>query len=155
VLAEDGTLLPVVHDILDIVTQHGMILGTGHLGTEEQLALVKAARTRDVKIVVTHADMWIPAEAQVEMARLGAFIEHAYIGCTPLHAYYSHEQVAAAIRAVGPASCILSTDLGQAYNPSPAEGFRVFIATMLRAGFAADEVELMVKRNPGGLLGIV
>jgi predicted TIM-barrel fold metal-dependent hydrolase len=88
------------------------------------------------------------------MARLGAFIEHAYIGCTPLHPYYTHEQVAAAIRAAGPSQCILSTDLGQAYNPAPAEGFRAWIALMLRAGFTSDEVEVMVKRNPSHLLGL-
>src|SRR5579884_3544523 len=70
IMAEDGGLLPVVLDILDIVAEHDMILGTGHLWAEEQLALVKAARARDLKTVVTHADMWIPVDMQAEMARL-------------------------------------------------------------------------------------
>ncbi len=154
VLDADGRLLPVVHDILDIVAAHGMILGTGHLWAEEQLALVKAARARDIKTVVTHADMWIPVELQAEMAGLGAFVEHAYIGCMPAHAAYTVEQIAAAVRAAGPSQSILSTDLGQAHNPAPAEGLRMFIAAMLRTGFSAEEVVTMVRRNPAGLLGL-
>lgn len=154
IMAEDGSLLPVVHDILDIVAEHDMILGTGHLWAEEQLALVKAARARDLKTVVTHADMWIPVDMQAEMARLGAFIEHAFIGCMPAHGTYTVEQVAAAVRAAGPSASILSTDLGQAHNPPPAEGLRMFIAAMLRAGFSPEEVSLMVKRNPAQLLGL-
>ena len=154
VLAEDGRLLPVVHDILDIVAAHNMILGTGHLWAEEQLELVRTARARDVKTVVTHADLWIPLELQAEMARLGAFIEHAYIGCMPAHASYTVEEVAAAVRAAGPSQSILSTDFGQVHNPAPAEGLRMFIAAMLRAGFSTDEVAQMVKHNPAQLLGL-
>lgn len=154
VLDEAGKLITVVHEILDIVVEYDLILGTGHLWAEEQLALVKAAGARDIKTVVTHADMWIPVEMQAEMARLGAFIEHAYIGCMPDHAIYTVEQIAAAVRAAGPSRSILSTDLGQAHNPAPAEGLRMFIAAMLRAGFSAAEVSVMVKDNPAGLLGL-
>ena len=154
VCGEGGALLPVVHEILDIVAEHEMILGTGHLWAEEQLALVKAARARDLKTVVTHADMWIPVELQAEMARLGAFVEHAYIGCMPAHGYYTVEQVAEAVRAAGPSASILSTDFGQAHNPAPAEGLRMFIAAMLRTGFSPDDLAVMVKRNPAQLLGL-
>ena len=59
-----------------------------------------------------------------------------------------------AIRAAGPGSCILSTDLGQTDNPAPAEGLRMFIAGMLREEFSAGQVSAMVKNNPGQLLGL-
>ncbi len=154
VLDEAGRLLPVMHQLMDIVAAHDMILGTGHLWAEEQLAVVKAARLRGLKTVVTHADMWIPVEMQAEMAALGAFIEHAYLGCLPSAGYYGIQQVAAAVRAAGPAQSIMSTDLGQAHNPAPAEGLRMFIAAMLQQGFSNDEVEMMVKRNPAQLLGL-
>lgn len=154
VLDEHGGLIPVVHQIIDLVLEHDMILATGHLWAEEQLALVKAARARDVKTVVTHADMWIPIEMQAEMARLGAFIEHAYIGCLPTAGYYTVERVAEAVRAAGVSRSILSTDLGQAHNPAPAEGLRAFIAAMMRSGFSDDEVARMVKGGPAELLGI-
>jgi hypothetical protein len=151
VLHDDGRLIGVIDDLLSTVKQYDMILGTGHLSTEEQLALVREARSRGIKTVVTHADFWIPAEAQRQMAELGAYVEHAYIsvtGGTP------PAEIAASIRAHGPAQAILSTDLGQAYNPAPAEGLRLWIAAMLREGFSPREVEVMVKENPAQLLGL-
>lgn len=151
---EKGALLPIVYDILDVVEQYGMILGTGHLSTEEQLELVRVARARDLKTVVTHADMWIPVDAQIEMARLGAYIEHAVIGCMPASFGWDTRQVAEAVRDVGPEFSILSTDLGQTDNPAPAEGLRMFIAAMLREEFSTEQVSMMVKGNPGGLLGL-
>jgi hypothetical protein len=154
VLDDAGALLPVVHDILDLVEQYDLVLGTGHLSTVEQLELVSVARKRDLKTVVTHADMWIPVEAQVTMAGQGAYIEHAAVGCMPASFGWSFDQVAAAVRATGAGAAILSTDLGQTDNPAPAEGMRMFIAAMLRAGFTKDEVELMVKVNPARLLGV-
>ena len=67
----------------------------------------------------------------------------------PAYGYYTGEQVAAAVRAAGPSASILSTDFGQAHNPVPAEGLRMFIAAMLRAGFSPNEVAQMAKHNPG------
>ncbi len=154
VLNDDGTLIDVIDDLLSIIQQFDMILGTGHLSTEEQLALVKEARRRRIKTVVTHADFWIPAEAQKQMAEMGAFIEHAYIICTPGHGTATAAEIAATIRTHGPQQSILSTDLGQAFNPAPAEGFRMWIAAMLREDFTPREVEVMVKDNPAGLLGL-
>jgi hypothetical protein len=42
----------------------------------------------------------------------------------------------------------MSTDLGQFKNLLPAEGMRLFIATMLRSGLKEQEIETMVKTNP-------
>jgi hypothetical protein len=154
VLHDDGRLINVIDDLLSIVQQHDMILGTGHLSTEEQLSLVKEARSRGIKTVVTHADFWIPVEAQKQMADMGAFIEHAFIICTPGHGTATAAEIAASIRTHGPQQAILSTDLGQAFNPAPAEGLRMWIAAMLREGFTSREVEVMVKDNPAGLLGL-
>lgn len=154
VFDDNNSLVPVVHDILDIVAEYDMVLGTGHLSTEEQLALVKLARARHIKTVVTHADMWIPVAAQAEMAQQGAYIEHAVVGCMPASLGWSFAQVAEAVRATGPEMSILSTDLGQTDNPAPAEGMRMFIAAMLREEFTPEQVEMMVKVNPKGLLGI-
>jgi hypothetical protein len=48
----------------------------------------------------------------------------------------------------------LSTDLGQINNPAPVEGIKLMIATMLDNGLTAKEIEIMVKINPGRLLGL-
>ena len=63
-------------------------------------------------------------------------------------------RIVEAIRAVGAEHCVMSTDLGQAFNPTPAEGMRMMIAYMLRCGITEKEMELMVKVNPAKLLGL-
>jgi len=57
-------------------------------------------------------------------------------------------------KAIGAEHSIMSTDLGQSYNPPAPEGMRMFIATLLRKGLEAKEIEMMVKTNPAKLLGL-
>jgi hypothetical protein len=158
VLGEDGKLLPVVHELLEIIRQYDMILGTGHLGPDEQRALVPEARRRNIKTVITHAEVTpIPVELTAEFSALGAFVEHAYIAVTRTpgtEGSHSFASIAAGIRQAGPGQAILSTDLGQAANPSPPEGLRMFIAGMLNHGFSDSEVRRMVNDSPAGLLGL-
>ena len=58
------------------------------------------------------------------------------------------------IKSIGAEHFIISTDLGQAANPPPAEGMRMFIAVLLKQGITAREIELMAKVNPAKLLGL-
>jgi len=48
----------------------------------------------------------------------------------------------------------MSTDLGQYYNPTPAEGMRMFMALLLKNGISEREIEYMAKENPAKLLGL-
>jgi microsomal dipeptidase-like Zn-dependent dipeptidase len=59
-----------------------------------------------------------------------------------------------AIRAVGPANCILSSDLGQAGNPLPPDGFGEFLVALRGKGFTDTEIATMAKENPARLLGL-
>ena len=44
--------------------------------------------------------------------------------------------IAEVIRALGPASCILSSDLGQPGNALPADGFGEFLVALRGQGFS-------------------
>jgi hypothetical protein len=148
----DGTLLPVMHEILDLIAEHDAVLASGHLSTPETVALVTEARRRDLRTVVTHAAFWIPVEVQQQLAALGAFIEQ--VGGPTLRE--GGDEAAADIldqvRSVGAQQVILSTDLGQATNPDPPYGFGRWIDRALDAGFSSDEVAWMVRENPERLL---
>ena len=61
---------------------------------------------------------------------------------------------AGAIRAIGPAHCILSSDLGQAANPIHTEGLTAFFAGLRQQGFTQAEIDLMSKTNPARALGL-
>jgi hypothetical protein len=160
ILDKDGKLLPVVAEILDIIKSYQMVLATGHLSVSEAFALVDEARRKGVsKIVITHPLLkklgaYLSLEKQRRMAEKGAFIEHCFSLTMPLMGRLDPMTIVKAIRAVGAEHCIMSTDLGQAYNPTPAEGMRMMIATMLRCGLSEKEIELMIKVNPAKLLGL-
>lgn len=154
VLGADGRLREDARQCLEGIRRHRMILATGHLGKREIRALVAAARESNLeKVVVTHAEFpsqnLSPAE-QVELADLGAFIEHCF---TTTHTgKAAWDDLFTAIRRVGPERCILSTDLGQPVNPPVAEGFAMFAARLLDAGFTAADVRRMAVENPAALL---
>jgi uncharacterized protein DUF6282 len=154
-LDDGGELVGDVVECLEIVAAYGMVLATGHVGREEVLALVARARELGVtSIVVTHVEfpsLDLTAEEQVELARMGALLEHCYT--TAFTGKTTWERVFANLRATGPDAAVISTDLGQAANPPVADGLADFADRLLAAGFTADEVRRMAVLNPARLLG--
>jgi hypothetical protein len=55
---------------------------------------------------------------------------------------------------VGAEHVVLSSDLGQIDRPSPGEGLTRFRELLLAAGLAAREIDITLRDNPGGLLGL-
>lgn len=156
-IARGGELLPEVHAVLAVIAARGLALATGHSSPAEALLVIRAARAAGIeRIVVTHPTsrlVQMPLELQREAVRLGALLEYPIAlalpgGETPFDAF------AAAIRAVGPANVVLSSDLGQVGNPVHTDGLAAAIARLAAAGFTAAELDAMTKRNPARLLGL-
>ena len=152
VLDADGTLLPVCHEILDVIAEHDAVLATGHLSTPETVALVTESRRRGIRTVITHAAFWIPTDVQSKLAALGAYIEQC--GGPMFHegGDATADEVVEQVRTVGVEQVILSTDLGQAVNPDPPLGFGLWIERFLETGFSEADVGRMVCENPLALL---
>jgi uncharacterized protein DUF6282 len=157
-VSRGGALLPETRAVIAAIAQHRLVLATGHVSAAEALLLLREARRQRVEqMVVTHA-INPPIEMSVaqmqEAARLGAFVE--FVGSTmkSADAPARVDRFAAAIRQVGPAFCILSSDLGQAANPVPTEGFAEFIGAMRARGFSDGDLARMTKENPARLLGL-
>jgi hypothetical protein len=154
VLDEAGKLTAATRTCLELIRKYDMILATGHLGKREIFALVETAREMKLrKVIVTHAEFPsqnFTADEQLELAEMGALIEHCF---TTMHTgKASWEGVFEAIRKVGFARCVLSTDLGQTINPGVSEGFAMFAQTLLEAGFTVAEVRHMAVVNPAALV---
>ena len=154
VLDESGNLCGQAHLCLELISKHNMILATGHLGKKEILALVRTAKDIGLqRVLVTHAEFPsqnLTAEEQVELADLGAMIEHCF---TTMHTGKAPwDVVIDSIRKVGAERCILSTDLGQTINPPVSDGFAMFAQTLLDAGMKASEIRRMVATNPASLI---
>lgn len=153
-LDEEGRLRPEVRACLECIAQHDMVLATGHLSRDEIIPLVAAARDAGVRrIVVTHAlfpSQNLSIEDQVQVAGLGAYIEHCY---TTFHTgKCAWETLYASIRAVGAEKVVLSSDLGQKTNPGIVEGLVDFAEHLLEAGFSPDQVRCMMVENPTALV---
>jgi len=158
ILDEKGLILPKVLEILRLIAEQDVILGTGHLSVREIKPLVKAAREAYVKrIVITHPELAIvnmPVAVQQELAGPDVFFERCLVVTTPGEGGLPLSAIATAVRQIGPETTVMATDFGQAENPSPVEGMRRYIKEMLDLGFDQNEVERMTCVNPAGLLGI-
>lgn len=166
-ISEEGQLIPQVLELLKIIAQKDLILATGHSSAEECLLLIQAARHLGVRIIVTHAmlnPINMTIEQQKKAVEAGAFLEHAFVGTLQgpsssvpsMQAWkgVTLQDYAAAVKAVGAEHCILSSDLGQAGNPTHQEGLSHFISGLRQAGLSDREIELMARRNPARLLGL-
>jgi hypothetical protein len=160
ILDERGRLRSVVGEILELVKQHQLVLASGHLSAQEVGVLVKEATSRGLsRIVVTHASeptvgTLMDVGQQRELAAQGAYVEHCFGSTLPGGARVDPRSLVEQVRAVGAERCILSTDLGQAYNPAPAEGMRMAVGCLLRWGLSEREIALLIKDNPARLLGL-
>jgi len=157
-ISKNGHLLPEAEQVIDRVAKHQLTLETGHSSAEDGLLIVHEAHMRGVQhIVVTHAMaapvlMTIPQMQQA--ARDGAFIEFVYSSTLGANAVVTIPEFANAIRAVGPNSCILSSDLGQPQNPLHPDGMLMFFQALLKEGIPQADIDLMSKTNPAKALGL-
>jgi hypothetical protein len=157
-VSRNGELLPEVRQVIALIAKHNLVLATGHSSSEEGLMLLREARRQGVqRMVVTHA-MNAPISMSVpqmqEATKLGAFIE--FVGSSPVSAdaRTRYDGFADAIRKIGPAFCILSSDLGQMGNPLPVDGFGAFLVALRERGFSQQEIDWMSKENPAKVLGL-
>ena len=108
-------------------------------------------------MVVTHAmnaPILMDVPQMQEAAKLGAFIEFTGGSLAEASAPARIDRFADAIRKIGPAFCILSSDLGQKGNALPPDGFGAFLVALRAKGFTQQEIDQMAKQNPARLLGL-
>jgi hypothetical protein len=157
-ICEKGRLKPEIYLILEIICSSESILATGHVSTGEALVLVREAAAMGIKkILINHPDDRVsatPREAQREMIRSGALVEHALITTMPGWGELTIEGIADNIRQLGAENCVLVTDFGQTHHEIPTEGLKTFVKELLACGMSEEEIRIMLCTNPCRLLGI-
>lgn len=157
-VSKNGQLLPETLAVIALAAKNHLTVETGHSSAEEGLMIVKEAHRQGVEhIVVTHAmadfiHMTVPQMQQA--VKDGAMIEFVYgnlIGAKPVH---TAREFADAIRQVGPAGCILSSDLGQPGNPLHPDGLAKYFEALKKEGISQADIDLMSKTNPAKALGL-
>jgi hypothetical protein len=90
-------------------------------------------------------------DEQVLLARRGALLERCFT--TPFTGKVPWQNVFDCVRATGVESNVLSTDLGQVFNPPVEDGLALFADKFLEAGFTEQEVHTMAVTNTRRLAG--
>ena len=155
VLDADGEVDERTGQVLDVIAKHDMTLATGHLHGDESAKVIAAAHARGVRrIVVTHPEFTsqrIPVEQQRALVPQGALLERcfttAYTGKVDWETWLHN------IRGAGPEHSVLSSDLGQPFNPPVEDGLALIADILLDNGFSEDEIRIMAVHNTRFLAG--
>ena len=150
----DGKVSDSLNEIIDLVNQYDLVLGTGHVGTRESMAVAETCSRRHVKrFVMTHVSLPVCRLMEDELERaaeLGAYIEYSYhqvlTGKCPL------DLIAEQARLLKFRRVILTTDLGQPDFPFPVEGLRDFCGSLESKGIKEEEIYRMIRETPKELI---
>jgi hypothetical protein len=157
-VSADGALLPETKAVIAAIAKHNLAMASGHVSSAEALMLFEEGRRLGVRSMVATHGMSAPTSLTIEQAqqaaKLGAFIEFVSGTLANATAQARVDRIADDIRKLGVEHAILSSDLGQAGNPLPADGFATFMEALRRKGFTDQEIDRMAKQNPARLLGL-
>lgn len=157
-VSENGALLPATKAVIAAIARHNLILASGHVSAQEALLMFEEGRRSGIRAMVATHGMSTPTSLTVDQARqaakLGAFIEFTSGTLAAPNAQTKIDRLADDIRRVGVEHAIISSDLGQAGNPLPADGYATYIEALRKKGFTDQELDLMAKQNPARLLGL-
>jgi hypothetical protein len=150
-----GAPLAPTRAVLERIAHHELVLATGHISRDEIFAVVDAALAIGVRqIVITHPEFPsqdLGVEDQRALAQRGALLERCFT--TPHTGKISWERWIDNIRAAGPEHSVLSTDLGQVFNPPVQDGMALMVDRLLEAGFDEQEVHRMAVVNSRRVAG--
>lgn len=159
-LDRHGRASHALQAVFEVVATHGLALATGHASPIEILTAVPEAIARGVRrVVITHPENRISGLTHDDQIRLathtGVFFERVYARQNADGSWDPNMQRnIAAIRAVGVASTIVATDLGQPENVGWIEGLTAYLRGLRTAGFSDDALATMSRQNPAQVLGL-
>jgi hypothetical protein len=141
-------------EILSIIAENDLILGTGHLKPDKIFSLLDQAKSINInKIIINHPLTGVvgaSVDEQKEMSK-HAYLEHCFVACMEKHDNLDPKIIADAIKEIGPRRCIMATDFGQSHNPIPTEGMKMFVNSMKEYGINKTDINKMCTLNPSRL----
>lgn len=152
-VTSNGQLLPETKQVIDMIAQVGGVLATGHIASEESLLVAQYARQNDIPVIITHPiyqHIAMPIDVQKKLAKQGCFLEQPY-------SMYSMDGISIKaitdqIKAVGPESVVLSSDVGQIFSPSPSEALLQYAKLLVKEGIPLQWIQTMMVDNPRKIL---
>lgn len=155
-----GVLLPVLRRIFAAVRAHDAVLATGHISPEEIRCVVDGARSAGVrKIVITHPEYWVVGLSLAQQEELirdyDVILERCHQQPLPDGRWVSNAaKNVDAIRRLGAAHTILSTDCGALATPPWEIAMQRYLQFMADNGVGSEALRTMSQRLPAWLLGL-
>jgi len=157
-LDDEGRIVESARDVLVLAAEHDALVATGHLDRGEIVALLAAARQAGVRrLLVQHPLFTVPGIGVGELAELveqGAVVELTYLNVSPLWRTSTVAEAAETLRRLGGDAVVVSSDAGQADNPSPPDALRSFAQALHEHGVAPSELTKALRETPRRLLGL-
>jgi uncharacterized protein DUF6282 len=156
-LDDDGEIIDAARDVLTLAADHDALVATGHLNGAEIAVLLAAARQAGVRhFLIQHPSFTVPALGPDELRPLveqGAVVELTYLNVSPLWRTSTVKEAAEILTRLGGDAVVVSSDAGQAHNPSPPEALRSFAQALYEEGVAQAELTKALRDTPRRLLG--
>ena len=158
VVSRNGTLIPEVFEVLDLIKERNLTLATGHVTPEEVLMIMAEAKKRGItRIIVTHPMLGpmftnLTLEQMQEAVKLGGAIEitaGTVSGSGPNKA-----RAIEAIKALGTRNVFIASDSGLVGTPNHPDAMAMAIKALRAAGFSEQDLNRMFKDTPARLIGL-
>lgn len=159
-VVQDGTIVPELKSIFQLIRDYDVVLGTGHISPEECFRVVEAARDAGVrKIVVTHPEWWMVGMSLEDQVRIvkdyDVLLEHCFAQPMGGGKYKSNmEMNLEAIEACGYRNVMVSTDGGQVENPNWEIALEQYMQYLSDHGITEEQLHYMTHEIQAGLLGL-
>lgn len=145
-----------VKQILGLIAEKDAVLDTCHLSAKECAVLIDTAKDIGVKkIIVTHPNCsinFMTIEEQKALAQKDVFLSYAFLPCMPLFDRQHPKDILEMMAAVGFDRCLMFSDFGQIVNPSPVDGYKMFVASLLALGMKREDIKKVAAANPARLM---
>ena len=82
------------------------------------------------------------------------YLSYAFLPCMPLFDRQHPEEIAKMMTAVGMDRCLIFSDFGQPVNPTPVEGYKMFLASLLAVGIVEADLKKVASINPARLMDL-
>jgi len=156
----DGKVVEPLKNIIKLIKDYDVVLGTGHLSPAEIFVVVEQAKALGLdKIVVTHPEFHIVGmshEDQVKIVKdYNVFLERCYAQPMGGGVYKSNlADNLEIIREVGYQNILISTDGGQVENPLWQLALEEYLQYMSDRGVSDEQLDVMTRKIPAMLLGL-
>jgi len=155
-LDENGKLKPEIVEIFRMSADRGTAIFMGHPTKPELWAMAELCDKLNFKRgVVDHPFspfVGLSIAEMKEIAGFGLWMNFTFDEISPLLGI-DPKFMYDAVRAVGPERCTLSSDCGEPLFPNSVEAMRLMNYYMTAFGCTADEIHLMMNRNPAFIVG--